>query len=97
MPGMAGMLDVRGGSAEGGCVGSEEEDGVEEKRRVMHSWMCASRTFSPGGISVPQTGHSSSSRTSLRGRTCGAGGGGTGCGIWPGGICGKDALLPLWV
>jgi hypothetical protein len=67
------------------------------KRAAMHSWICASRTWSPGGSSVPQTGHSSSSFTSLLG--CGgAVDAVVGCGRWvKGGTAGIDAFeLLVW-
>ena len=76
------MLEVRGGGV------------PKAKREAMQSWMWVSRTLSPGGSSVPQTGHSSSSRTCLRGRGCGAGSGG-GCVVFECGIGGKGALLLL--
>lgn len=53
-----------------GAVGVLDE-GVDEKRSVMHSWICASRRLSPGGSSFPHTGHSSSSLISLLCRGCG--------------------------
>lgn len=68
-----------------GAVGVLDE-GVEEKRRVMHSWMCASRRLSPGESSFPHTGHSSSSLISLLCRGCGGAEGGG----WSGGrVLGK--------
>lgn len=78
--GSALMLEVRGG-ARGALV-----DGVEEKRAAMHSWICASRRFSPAGSSVPQTGHSSSSLICLLGGGCGSAGGGV---VGGGGGCGS--------
>jgi len=61
------------GIAAGGADGwlMELRGVLEEKRDAMHSWMCASRVCSPGASSVPQTGHSSSSRTCRLGLGCG--------------------------
>jgi len=59
--------DGRVGGAELGREEEGREEEVEaEKRSVMQDWMWASRSSVPGGSSVPQTGHSSSSRISLR-------------------------------
>jgi hypothetical protein len=89
-------LALRGG---GGWMGVEEDGVPELKREAMHSWMCASRTCSPGGISVPQTGHSSSSLTSRRGLGCGGAEGAVGIPGLPsrcvnGGTGGNGALTP---
>ena len=92
------MLDVRGGG--GGGAKGYDEDGVVEKRVVMHSWMCVSRVLSPGGSSAPQTGHSSSSRTSLLGLGCGGAEGGAARGwreVLNGGTGGRGALMLLCV
>jgi hypothetical protein len=51
-----------GGTGPRFVAGAGCEGGVEN-RLLTQVWMCASRTASPGGISIPQTGHSSSSFT----------------------------------
>lgn len=60
-----------GSCVEVGIAGAMVEGGGGvEKREVTHSDMCDSRMVSPGGSSMPQTGHSSSSFTARR-RRCG--------------------------
>ena len=64
------MLDVRRGWLVWRCVAGALP---EEKRSAMHCSTWLSRIWSPGGSSVPQTGHSSSSLTFRRGLDCGGG------------------------